>query len=310
MKFIDVYNGDEITNFDEVKNNFCGVIAKASEGTTGQDSYCRYRYEQCSARDIPIGFYHMLCITSEPETQAENFYNMVGKFKNTIKNCLDVEYDNLKSRAEEYANRFLKRYFELSGQDMIIYSCESYFKDNFSENFLNSHDLWVACYGRKPKGLPNVVAWQYSDTCKDYNFVGNDEGCVDINELFVPDRFFREGCTVSAPAINTNSVQENIYLTLQRELNRQGFKDKNGNVLAEDGVPGELTLSACPIIKYGCEGEISRWVQLRIMSPEEADGKFYNKSVQALKWMQANKWGIDPDGICGVLSWSHLLALA
>lgn len=309
MKVIDVYDGDNISNFDELKASGLAVVTKATEGTTGVQKYHGYRYKQCKARNIPIGFYHMLCITSQPETQAENFYNQVKNFNNDIRNMLDVEYENLGSRAEEYTNRFLQRYFELSGQDMIIYSCESYFKEHFSDSFLNSHDLWVAKYSSNKSDLPNQVIWQYSDQCKDYGFVGNDEGKVDINELLLPNKFFRNGYTVQE-VIQNNEVEDrgetDIYYILQRELNAQGFRDKNGNKLVEDGIPGPLTLSACPVVKKGASGNITTWIQLRCGATP--DGIFGNDTENAVKWMQ-RKWNINDDGIVGIMTWTKLLGL-
>jgi len=309
-KFIDIYDGDNIKDFDALKNSDLeGVITKATEGTTAQSKYHRYRYDQCKSRGIPIGFYHMLCVTSEPETQAENFYREVGDLNNDIRNALDIEYDNLGSRAEEYANRFLARYYELSGQDMIIYSCQSYFYEHFSNEFLNSHDLWVAKYSSSMPNLPNQVAWQYTDRHSEYWFVSDSAGDLDMNYLLDPSKFYTKDYT---PSINTSQEKnneniENIYSQLQQMLNDQGFRDKNGNELVVDGVAGELTLSACPVVKQGARGEITKWIQLRLgMTGSDADGIFGQFTKDCVIGFQSSS-GLTADGIVGQNTWRKLL---
>ena len=102
----------------------------------------------------------------------------------------------------------------------------------------------------------------------------------------------------------TQATTDNIYLQLQRELNVQGFKDKNGNKLVEDGIPGPLTLSACPVVKKGARGNITTWIQLRCGA--NPDGIFGTDTENAVKWMQ-HKWGLVEDGVVGPQTWSKLL---
>ena len=104
----------------------------------------------------------------------------------------------------------------------------------------------------------------------------------------------------------TQATTDNIYLQLQRELNVQGFKDKNGNKLVEDGIPGELTLSACPVVRKGASGNITTWIQLRCGATP--DGIFGTDTENAVKWMQ-RKWNINDDGIVGPNTWAKLLGL-
>lgn len=77
---------------------------------------------------------------------------------------------------------------------------------------------------------------------------------------------------------------------LQRELNAQGYRDMNGNKLVEDGFIGEKTISAFPVIQYGCRGNISKLVQELLTSKgyntNGIDGLFYNGSINATKQFQ------------------------
>lgn len=103
--------------------------------------------------------------------------------------------------------------------------------------------------------------------------------------------------------LNPPKPQGNDWvLRLQKELNKQGFRDKNGNRLNEDGIIGELTISAFPTIKYGSEGNITRLVQELLnskgYSTNGIDGLFYNGSVTATKKYQGDR-GLSQDGCFG-----------
>ena len=104
----------------------------------------------------------------------------------------------------------------------------------------------------------------------------------------------------------------NDILELQRELNIQGFRDKNGNTLIEDGVVGPLTLSACPLLKQGASGNITRWVQRKLVSlgynTNGIDGIFGNGTKSAVQSFQSSR-GLSNDGIIGNGTWSALLGL-
>ena len=90
---------------------------------------------------------------------------------------------------------------------------------------------------------------------------------------------------------------------LQNELNVQGFRDKNGNMLIVDGIVGELTLSALPIVRRGAIGNITKWIQLRI--GVEPDGIFGINTENSLKWCQKT-WGLVADGIVGKNTWAEM----
>jgi N-acetylmuramoyl-L-alanine amidase len=104
----------------------------------------------------------------------------------------------------------------------------------------------------------------------------------------------------------------NDILELQRELNIQGFRDKNGNSLVEDGIAGALTLSACPLLKQGATGNITRWVQRKLVSlgynTNGIDGIFGNGTKSAVQSFQFSR-GLSNDGIIGNGTWSALLGL-
>lgn len=105
--------------------------------------------------------------------------------------------------------------------------------------------------------------------------------------------------SLSTPALPNEELRR-----LQHELNIQGFKDENGNKLSEDGYYGKLTLSACPLLKHGCCGNITQWVQLRIgVTP---DGDFGNNTDDGVIYFQQSR-GLKQDAIVGKDTWRELL---
>ena len=94
--------------------------------------------------------------------------------------------------------------------------------------------------------------------------------------------------------------------SLQAELNSQGFRDSNGNKLVVDGIAGSKTLSACPTLKVGARGNITKLMQQKI--GVVADGIFGSGTKQAVINYQKSK-GLSADGIVGQNTWRKLLSL-
>ena len=94
--------------------------------------------------------------------------------------------------------------------------------------------------------------------------------------------------------------------SLQAELNAQGFRDSNGNKLVVDGIAGSKTLSACPTLRVGARGNITKLMQQKI--GVAADGIFGNNTKQAVINYQRSK-GLVADGIVGQNTWRKLLGL-
>lgn len=94
--------------------------------------------------------------------------------------------------------------------------------------------------------------------------------------------------------------------SLQAELNAQGFRDSNGNKLVVDGIAGAKTLSACPTLRIGARGNITKLMQQKI--GVSADGIFGSRTKQAVINYQKSK-GLSADGIVGQNTWRKLLGL-
>ena len=273
MKLIDVYEGDDINDnggFEQLKASGMPIIIKATEGMNYKDCRCDYRAKKCTEMGIPFSFYHMLTKNPDVEGQARDFYNATKDYGNTMLNALDIEYSNIPNK-EGYANRFIAEYKRLSGQELMIYSCQSYLQENFSQSFLNSNYLWVANYGGSPKVLPNVVIHQYSDREK-LGWVGNGDGCVDINEVWNEDALFKGQ---SSPVVVNNSTSQPIGGNNIISLGQQHAKNFAGCELNPDGIRGELT-------RKGAVKVLQHAMNLDYNAGLVEDGEFGNLSSNAL----------------------------
>lgn len=108
------------------------------------------------------------------------------------------------------------------------------------------------------------------------------------------------------PPSNNTSNKNNFVLRLQKELNIQGFRDKNGKKVVEDGIAGPLTLSACPTVRQDARGNITRLIQEKVGSP--VDGIFGKDTKAKVVAYQKSK-GISGDGIVGKNTWKKILNL-
>ena len=91
---------------------------------------------------------------------------------------------------------------------------------------------------------------------------------------------------------------------LQVELNRQ-----YNTGLAIDGLKGPKTLAACPLVKKGARGNITRLIQKRLNSVGfhlTTDGIFGSGTYNAVNVFQKNR-GLYQDGKVGKKTWDWLL---
>lgn len=91
---------------------------------------------------------------------------------------------------------------------------------------------------------------------------------------------------------------------LQQELN---YQFKRG--LTVDGLKGPNTLNACPTVKKGAKGNVTRLIQERLNSVGFSlgvDGIFGTATYKAVKVFQRNR-GLSQDGIVGKNTWNWLL---
>ena len=111
------------------------------------------------------------------------------------------------------------------------------------------------------------------------------------------------------PASNPSNYDQWVA-DLQNELNRQGFRDYEGKTLVVDGIDGKRTKSACPLVKKGAKGNITRLLQKRLVSVGFSltiDGDFGTNTKEKVKKFQKNR-GLDDDGEVGSKTWPYFLS--
>lgn len=92
---------------------------------------------------------------------------------------------------------------------------------------------------------------------------------------------------------------------LQKELNKQFNAG-----LKVDGLEGPKTLAACPTVKKGAKGNITKLIQKRLNSVGfsiSTDGIFGDNTYKAIKVFQKNR-KLTQDGIVGKNTWKYLLS--
>lgn len=116
--------------------------------------------------------------------------------------------------------------------------------------------------------------------------------------------------TVTPTPTTKPSGYDEWVARLQQELNNQGFRDDNDNRLTVDGLNGPKTLQACPVVKRGANGGITKLIQERLRSVGftslSIDGSFGSGTEKAVKTFQSNR-GLSNDGIVGDNTWKWLL---
>lgn len=76
--------------------------------------------------------------------------------------------------------------------------------------------------------------------------------------------------------------------------------------VAEDNIPGAITLSKCPLIQVGSTGNIVKWLQNKLDITD--DGIFGNQTKIAVQNFQARN-SLVADGIVGQNTWRKLLGI-
>ncbi|SHJ63697.1 N-acetylmuramoyl-L-alanine amidase [Clostridium amylolyticum] len=114
--------------------------------------------------------------------------------------------------------------------------------------------------------------------------------------------------TTPMPQPKPQAKPQYDFASLQAECNRQGFSKQ-----AIDNYPGPNTLNGCPLVKQGARGNITKWIQERLIYlgyslAYGADGIFGEGTKQAIMAFQRNN-GLVADGIVGRNTWKKLLGL-
>lgn len=159
------------------------VIMKASEGTSLKDRKFRKNWADAGHAGFGRGAYHFFRSSKSPEAQAKNYIKAVGHLKESdLPPILDIETIH-KGCSRKALNAsaliWLKIVGEHYGRTPIVYSYESFIKDNLSDEIRKNYPLWVARYREETPESEGWAMWQFTDRAVVYGI----EGPVDLNAI-------------------------------------------------------------------------------------------------------------------------------
>lgn len=136
-----------------------------------------------------------------------------------------------------------------------------------------------------------------------HSAIGNYQGKNGLTvDYLMGSASFKKLDSIIASKNTATSKGDDWIRRLQDECNKQGFRDKNGNKLSEDGILGEMTISAMPVIKKGTRGNITKLVQELLVSKGYdtggVDGIAGGKTESAIRNYQRAR-NISVDGCFG-----------
>lgn len=195
-KGIDVSKWNGSINWQSVKNSGVDyVIIRGGYGTSTVDSQFKNYIEGARNAGLKIGVYWFSYATSPEMAKAEakKCLNTIAPYKNSINYPVffDYEYDSVayarknginvtKNLATQIANAFLNT-VKASGYSTGIYTNKNFSSNYFTENLINSNNLWIAQYNSvNTFGRPHSI-WQYSEK----GMVPGIKGNVDLNYTFL-----------------------------------------------------------------------------------------------------------------------------
>ena len=191
-KGIDVSKWNGSINWQSVKNSGVDyVIIRAGYGNSTVDSQFKNYIEGAINAGLKIGVYWFSYATSaaQAKLEAQMCLNTISPYKKSINYPVffDFEYESVsyarkngvtitKSLGTQIANSFLNT-VKSQGYISGIYTNKDFSSHYFSDDLLNSNNLWVAQYNSNNTFGRPFSMWQYSEK----GSVPGIKGAVDLN---------------------------------------------------------------------------------------------------------------------------------
>lgn len=191
-----------------------------------------------------------------------------------------------------------------AGYIPVIYTNKDYLKNYFDMSRITAElgqvYVWYARYTSSLSASELEVAdiWQYTSSGQ----IPGVSGKVDLNKFYTD--FGEQVPAEVKPVCNIN------ILNFQRAANKDGYRDKNGNKLVEDGIDGAKTqyvrrqifLKAKLLLWVGSTGALVEWHQTRcneiLGHSQTIDGRFGKTSRSETLELQ-KELGLKEDGVAG-----------
>ena len=214
-KGIDVSKWNGSINWQSVKNSGVDyVIIRAGYGNSTVDSQFKNYIEGAINAGLKIGVYWFSYATSaaQAKLEAQMCLNTISPYKKSINYPVffDFEYESVsyarkngvtitKSLGTQIANSFLNT-VKSQGYISDIYTNKDFSSHYFSDDLLNSNNLWVAQYNSNNTFGRPFSMWQYSEK----GSVPGIKGAVDLNYTCLKTW----NATTSSDSNNTPSIDK------------------------------------------------------------------------------------------------------
>ena len=186
---ISKFQGKEVDFLDKQKDSLSFIICKATEGITYTDHDFKTNWAVIPQKGFIRGAYHFYRSNDNPESQVNNFLNVIGTFKKTdLPPIVDFEeggIDKSQSVASIQSNllTFLNALEKKSSRKPMIYTDLSSGNKYLSDSKFSEYTLWIANYnGKASPNLPTAwknekwLFWQKNSSYK----IGSTQNDFDI----------------------------------------------------------------------------------------------------------------------------------
>ena len=299
----------------------CGYASTYNRNKYAKDPMFEEYYAAAKKVGIPIGtyFYSMLNGPITGKQEAEYIYNLIKDKQFEYPIWLDVENTkNLGTNSKEGITHGVEtclEYLKDKGYYVGIYTGKYLIRDYMIQDRIDKYDIWIAQWSKLCDYNGNLCMWQFggeTNQLRDVKIEGVSSASTDQNYCYIdyPSIIKSQGLNGysknnTTPTTDSNK-KDNWVLSLQKELNKQGFRDSSNKKLVEDGITGPRTLSACPVVRRGAKGNITKLIQEKVNV--KVDGSYGPDTYNAVKKYQTDN-KLSADGIVGKNTWRKLLQL-
>mgnify|MGYP006080180701 CR=1 FL=1 len=147
------------------------VMIRATAGNNKSDNYFTYNWLESKKKKFIRGAYHYYRPDENSTEQAEKFISKVKLEKGDLPPILDIEdvsdiqsITSLRKGISNWLYLVEKNY----GIKPIIYTGDSFYKDNMKGKGFNDYPIWIANYNKhiKQPMVKDWIIWQFSDEGK------------------------------------------------------------------------------------------------------------------------------------------------
>lgn len=162
---VDLYHGDTVDLPLMANNGVCGIIHKATQGSSITDSAFSTRRAVAASLGLLFGSYHF-ADNSDPAQQASHWLAVANPSEADVLS-LDWEDNGAHSMSYEQACAFVEAVLKIAGRYPMLYGSNFlHEKIPAGDSILFKCPLWIASYNSAPKiptGWAKAILWQYTD---------------------------------------------------------------------------------------------------------------------------------------------------